>query len=136
MNNNFVEKKADLKEIRDIFLSFHKILIDRERENYELKNGNVTAGKFLEMLLSDQSFEWLRTISTLIVRIDESYDLDDGVSVEMLDGFYKEINDMFDEASEEYKDFKYKLNSALPELREARNLKTEIMKILNKQKQA
>jgi hypothetical protein len=70
------------------------------------------------------------------VRIDESYDLDDGVSVEMLDGFYKEINDMFDESSEEYKDFKYKLNSALPELREAGNLKTEIMIILNKQKQA
>lgn len=136
MNNNFVEKKADLKIIRDKFLSFHKILIDWERENYELKNGNVTAGKFLEMLLSDQSFEWLRTISTLIVRIDESYDLDDGVSVEMLDGFYKEINDMFDETSEEYKDFKYKLNSALPELLEAGNLKTEIMKILSKQKQA
>lgn len=136
MNDNFIEKKKDLKIIRDKFLSFHKILMDWDRDNYEMENGNVTAGKFLEMLLSDQSFEWLRTISTLIVRIDEAYDLDDGVSVEMLDGFYNEINDLFDESSEEYKDFKYKLNSALPELREARNLKTEIMKILNKQKQA
>jgi hypothetical protein len=136
MNDNFVEKKTDLKIIRDKFLSFHKILMDWDRENYELENGIVTAGKFLEMLLSDQSFEWLRTISTLIVRIDEAYDLDDRVSDEMLDGFYKEINDLFDESSEEYKDFKYKLNSALPELREARNLKTEIMNILNKQKQA
>ncbi|MGI8544989.1 MAG: hypothetical protein ACR2MD_16130 [Aridibacter sp.] len=136
MDDNFVEKKTDLKIIRDKFLSFHKILMDWDRDNYEMENGNVTAGKFLEMLLSDQSFEWLRTISTLIVRIDEAYDLDDGVSDEMLVGFYKEINDLFDESSEEYKDFKYKINSALPELREARNLKTEIINILNKQKQA
>ncbi len=136
MSENFIKKKTDLKSIRDKLLRFHKSLMDWDRAKYEREFGAVTAGKFLEMLLSDKRFEWLRTISTLIVRIDETYDLDDGVSGEMLDGFYREINDLFDESSEEYKDFKDRLSAALPDLPEVKDLQTEILEILEKQKQA
>lgn len=127
---NFELKKVDLKKIRDKFLKLHKILLDNSRAEYENKFGTLTSGKFLEMLLSDQRFEWLRTISTLIVRIDEAYDLDDGLSNEMIEGFYTESSDLFDENSDEYTEFKENLNKAIPNLPEAKKLKDEIVELL------
>ena len=122
---DFEQRKFDLKEIRNRFLRFHKILLDWDRAQYEREFGVVTSGKFLEMLLGDPRFAWLRTISTLIVRIDETFDLDDGMSNEMLEDFYEETRNLFDD-SDEYSEFKQKLATALPENPEAQKLKEEI----------
>lgn len=130
MIRDFEERKSDLKLIRNKFLSLHKILIDFERENYEKEYGVITSGKFLELLLGDERFAWLRTISTLIVGIDEAFDLDDGLSNEMVEGFYTEGNDLFADSSEEYIEFKERLKQALPYLPEAENLKNEIVNLL------
>lgn len=130
MDRDFEQKRSDLVQIRNKFLRLHKILMDDDRERYERLHGGLTSGKFLEMLLSDERFAWLRTISTLIVRIDEAFDLDDGLSEEMLEGFYTESRDLFDENSDEYSEFKEKLNKALPALPEAKQLKEEILALL------
>ena len=127
---NFEEKKANLKLIRHKFLRFHKILLDWDRAVYERENGVVTSGKFLELLLGDQRFAWLRTVSTLIVRIDESFDLDDGLSKDMVDGFYEEIGNLFDD-SDEYQEFKTKMKVALPMNPEALTVQDEIKALLN-----
>ena len=127
--SDFKERKLRLKEIRNKLLRFHKILIDWERNIYEKEFGILSSGKFLEMLLGDDRFAWLRTISTLIVRIDESFDLDDGMSDEILDGFYKEIGDLFND-SDEYRSFKLKLEKALLENLEALDLKKDIIKLV------
>jgi hypothetical protein len=60
-------------------LSLHKILVDRERSIYEGINGPVTSGEFLNLLLEDRDFAWLRKISTLIVEIDEMFAQKDGI---------------------------------------------------------
>ncbi len=130
MSGNFEDKKANLKGIRDRFLKFHKILMDKDRAAYEREFGVLAAGKFLEMLLNDERFAWLRTISILIVRIDEAFDLDDGMSSEMIEGFYTEMRDMFDESSEEYAQFKENLHKYLPDIPEAEKLKDEIVELL------
>ena len=127
--SDFEQRKLRLKEIRNKFLRFHKILLDWDRANYEREFGVLSSGKFLEMLLGDERFTWLRTISTLIVRIDESFDLDDGLSTGMLDGFYRESRNLFDE-SEEYVEFKTKLEGALPKLPAAEQLRDEITVLL------
>lgn len=122
--------KSQIKQARDSMLRLHKVLMDRDRERYEREHGSVPAGKFLEMLLGDPNFEWLRVLSTLIVRIDEAFDLDDGVSNEMLRGFQQEIIDIFDKDSGEYEDFQTRFNQALPELPEAGKLRNEILSTL------
>ncbi len=127
---SFEDRKTNLKLIRNKFLRLHKILLDWERANYERTNGVVSSGKFLEMLLGDERFAWLRTISTLIVRIDESFDLDDGLSNEMLDGFFEETRNLFDD-SDEYLDFKERFAIALPQNSEAEMLRDEIVKLAN-----
>ncbi len=130
MNKNFGEQKQSLKEIRNKLLKLHKILLDNDRQNYEREFGALSSGKFLEMLLSDERFEWLRKISTLIVRIDEAFALNDGMDQEMLDVFYKESFDLLGEESSEHVEFKEKLNAVLPNLPEALKLKIEINEFL------
>jgi len=60
--------------LRDKLLALHKILVDLERETYERKHGRVGSGDFLNLLLADKDFAWLRRISELIVWIDEVLD--------------------------------------------------------------
>lgn len=67
-----------LKVARDLTLSLHKTLMDRERAAYEVLHGRTTAGEFLQALLEDPQLAWLRKFSTLIVEIDETFAQKDG----------------------------------------------------------
>ena|SRR5688572_5357099 len=67
-----------LKSGRNRLLDLHKSLVDRERSNYESFNGPVTSGQFLNLLIEDAEFVWLRKFSTLIVDIDEMFAQRDG----------------------------------------------------------
>lgn len=131
MVNQFESAEEGIKQARNRLLRLHKVLMDWDRARYETRHGAVSAGKFLEMLLSEPRFEWLRVLSTLIVRIDESFDLDDGVSLEMLEGFRQEIRDIFDENSGEYSDFQGRFKEALPSIEQAAELRNEIIQSLD-----
>ncbi len=73
-----------LKQARNLLLKLHKRLIDEERMAFERFNGPLTAGQFLNMLLDNDRFVWLRKLSMLIAEIDEMFDLKDGVSGDMV----------------------------------------------------
>jgi hypothetical protein len=62
-----------LTEIRHLLLTLHKALLDSERTSYELVHGTIpSAGSFLQLLINDNWFAWLRPITTLLVEIDEA----------------------------------------------------------------
>ena len=64
-----------LIDVRNLLLRLHKALLDAQRARYERSNGKVaTAGEFLQVVISDPSFEWLHRFSELIVEIDEATD--------------------------------------------------------------
>jgi hypothetical protein len=69
--------KARLSAVRLGLLELHKALLDAERERYETIHGKVTAGKMLQLAFQDPQFAWLRSMSELIVRIDEWLESDD-----------------------------------------------------------
>jgi hypothetical protein len=60
-----------LRPARQALLELHKGLLDAEREQYEQAHGRVSASALLQLLLGDPHFAWLRSISELIVKIDE-----------------------------------------------------------------
>ena len=74
-----------LKSSRDLLLKLHKSLLDHERRIYEGINGPRTPGQFLNLLLEDPDFVWLRKFSTLIVEIDEMFTQKDGYSEDAVD---------------------------------------------------
>jgi hypothetical protein len=65
--------RQKLAELRQILLTLHKALLDSERTAYEIGHGAIgSPAAFLQLLIHDPSFQWLRPITTLIVQIDET----------------------------------------------------------------
>ena len=74
-------KPADrqlLFDLRKALLHLHKTMLDWERSAYERVHGRASAGELLKVIVEDPQFAWLRPISELIVRIDETVETEDG----------------------------------------------------------
>jgi hypothetical protein len=65
-----------LFDLRKALLHLHKTLLDWERSAYERVHGRASAGELLKVIVEDPQFAWLRPISELIVRIDETVETD------------------------------------------------------------
>ena len=65
-----------LFDLRKSLLHLHKTLLDWERAAYERIHGRASASELLKVIVEDPQFAWLRPISELIVRIDETVDAD------------------------------------------------------------
>ena len=61
-----------LRELRTVLLHLHKTLIDWQRAEYELDHGAMQPMQLLQVIFNDEQFAWLRSMSGLIVRIDEA----------------------------------------------------------------
>ena len=72
---NYVERGL-LTDLRHALLHLHKTLLDWERSAYERVHGRKSAGEMLAIIMEDPQFAWLRPISELIVRIDETLDME------------------------------------------------------------
>ena len=67
------ELRARLKRWRDGLLHLHKSLLDSERAAYERDVARINStGQYLDLVLNDPWFQWLRELSQLLVLIDEA----------------------------------------------------------------
>jgi hypothetical protein len=71
--------RAQLKSLRDGLLRLHKYLMDSERAAYERDVARITTtGQYLDLVLNDPWFAWLRELSQFIVLVDETLDQKEG----------------------------------------------------------
>lgn len=61
-----------LRAVRGALLRLHKALIDSERIAVESRSGALSNTQFLQALMEDEAFAWLRPYSRLIVEVDEA----------------------------------------------------------------
>jgi hypothetical protein len=67
------QARRKLTEVRQTLLTLHKAVLDSERTSYEIVHGQISSpAAFLQLLINDPWFAWLRPITTLIVQIDET----------------------------------------------------------------
>ncbi len=67
------ESRERLTHVSTLLLQQHKLLLDREKARYEAANGPIKGpGPYLALVMGDPHFAWLKTISTLVVEIDEA----------------------------------------------------------------
>jgi hypothetical protein len=65
--------RPHLAALRNGLLRWHKSLLDSERAAYERDVARITStGHYLQLVLDDPWFAWLREISQLIVIVDET----------------------------------------------------------------
>jgi hypothetical protein len=64
-----------LNHLRKGLLKFHKSLLDSERAAYENDVERITStGQYLNLVMNDPWFAWLRELSQFIVLVDETLD--------------------------------------------------------------
>ena len=101
-----------LRDARNVLLKLHKNLVDHERAIFEGINGPLTAGQFLNVLLEDADFSWLRKFSTSIVDIDEMFAQKDGFSSDTVELHLRKLRELISMDNED-ETFKAKYQAAL-----------------------
>ncbi|CAN5235143.1 hypothetical protein BH20ACI1_BH20ACI1_25170 [soil metagenome] len=67
------ETRQKLKQLSRAFLRLHKTLLEAAKAEYEAKNGAIAnPNQYLQLVLDDPHFAWLRKISAMIALIDEA----------------------------------------------------------------
>ena len=80
-----------LPALRNQLLSLHKLLLNAERAAYE-KEGNVISSPmhFLQLLMEQERFAWLRQLSQLVVMMDEAMEEKPPITKERADALVGE----------------------------------------------
>ncbi len=120
-----MENVEKLRNARNLLLKLHKAMLDLEREMYEGIHGKLNASEFLNLLLEDEDFAWLRQFSMLIVEIDEMFDLKGDLTAEIVDANLVKVKELV-EMKEDDEYFRAKYQFALQRDSEAASLHSEL----------
>ncbi len=72
------QTRAHLDRLSRALMRLHKSLLDGERVAYERVHGRIASnGEFLQLLLGDAWFAWLRPLSQSMARLDELSESDE-----------------------------------------------------------
>ena len=124
-----MENVEKLRNLRDLLLKQHKTLIDHERQNLEMLHGPMTPAGFLNVLIEDEDFAWLRKFSMLIVEIDEMFAQRDGYESAMIDASIAKVEELVDPNIGD-DSFNAKYDFSMSVLPEAADLNKEIKELL------
>jgi hypothetical protein len=86
--------RQQLVEVRRALLRLHKALIDSERIAFEARAGATSNGQFLQLLLQDPFFVWLRPFSGLIAAMDQALADAEGVAAEDAEEFLAQVRSL------------------------------------------
>jgi hypothetical protein len=106
------QAKKRLASLRRALLRLHKVLLDDERAAYERARGRVSAGEMLQLVISDEQFAWLHSISELIVSIDEMLDAEEPATAEDAESLFAQARRLL-KPSETGSEFGQKYYAAL-----------------------
>lgn len=113
----------ELREVRDRLLHLHKLLVEDVRGHYERLNGPIASPSiFLDLLVTDPFFAWLRVFSQLVVALDEGMEKDPPLSPETGFALIRARLVDADPGSED----RQKIDDALARLPEAKEVWSEI----------
>lgn len=125
-----MNKAEQLQNARNILLKLHKSMLDLEREMYEGLNGQVTPAQFVNLLMQDDDFAWLRKFSILIVEIDEMFASKGGYSEDLVDANLQKVRELA-EMSETDDYFKAKYQFAIQRSPDAAGLHSQLKAALS-----
>lgn len=84
-----------LLEVRDRLLALHKTLIESERVGYEQTFGSLQSKQqFLQLVIDDPWFAWLRPLSALLSAMDEALDAEPAVTGQVAKEFRKQVREL------------------------------------------
>jgi hypothetical protein len=119
-----------LGKLRILLIEQHKLLLDRERAEYEKTNGAIAGpGPLLALVIEDPHFAWLKQISTLVVEIDEALSRRSEATQPVADALAAQAREVM-QPREHGSDFQVRYNNAIQESPEVVILQCRIEQLL------
>lgn len=101
------DTRRKLKDLSRALLRLHKTLLDAAKAEYEAQNGAIASpNHYLQLVLNDAHFSWLRKISSLVALVDEAASVRRPASEREAHALVDEAKMLlnFEEADEEFND--------------------------------
>lgn len=86
--------RPHMVDVRRGLFRLHKSLIDAERHAFERGRGPQSNSQFLQALIHDDYFAWLRPFTGLIVEMDEALAPKERLSPDVVRGFIEQARNM------------------------------------------
>jgi hypothetical protein len=122
------DDRARLRDLSQRLLRLHGLLLNRERRAYERQHGALASRTLLDLLLNDEGFAWLRSLSGLAAHIDELVDDAEPLPTEVIERVFGEAARLL--KSGEQSAFHDKYRAALQESPEVVMAHAEVSKLL------
>lgn len=119
-----------LRKVRALLLQLHKALLESEKTQYEQRFGKIQSkGQFLQLVMGDPWFNWLRDYSQFIVQIDESFSPKEPFTLEQAELLLAEVEHLLI-ASEHGTERQQKYHAALEREDDIAQMHTELLSLL------
>jgi hypothetical protein len=122
------DDRGRLRELSTRLMRLHRLLLDRERGLYEDRHGAIPSRELFGLVLNDEQFAWLRTLSTLIAQIDEVVDADEAVVPETVQSAFREARRLL--KSGDPGEFRDKYHAALQDSPDVVMAHAEVSRVL------
>ena len=70
MTTRFDPTNSRLSAVRNSLAELHRALLDAERRDMERETGRLSPGEYLQMLLHEPRFAWLRPVGHMVATLD------------------------------------------------------------------
>src|SRR3954469_8444931 len=60
-----------LQTVRQPLFDLHRALLESQRREYERANGRTSPAEFLQALITDPAYAWLKPLTTVVASLDE-----------------------------------------------------------------
>jgi hypothetical protein len=119
-----------LRAVRHALLELHKVLLEAERVRYERVQGGIRGpGEFLQLVLHDSWFAWLRPLSALVVQIDELFDAKEPATAAAIEALLEQGRTLL-KPTEEGEEFGRQYHEALQAVPDVVLAHREVMRLL------
>jgi len=93
------DPRERLTELRNGLLKLHTVLLNSERALYERDVQRIRSShQFLDLVLNDPAFAWLRVLSQLVVLIDETLEADEAPSAAEASRLVRQVRELLSPA--------------------------------------
>ncbi len=124
------ETRQKLKHLSKSLLRLHKTLLETTKADYEAKNGVINGSNhYLQLVIDDAHFAWLRKFSSLIALIDEATSIRRPAAEAEAKALLNEVKTLlnFEDADEDFND---KFQTALQENADAVVIHNDALKLV------
>ena len=89
MHPFYIMTIQNLTELRNILLALHKELLEYQKQIYEATVGPINSpNQYYNLVVNDSNFAWLRTLSALVISIDEALEAKQAPDVKTIRGIF------------------------------------------------